>query len=418
MALRAFCHATGAERFFASGTVLEACPADVLLAAPTEIDALVTEVAVAHGAVAGSILARRVTAVRADDAAPVRERYIGGIGVVGVEHRAHEREEVAYPAARQGRLNGSPSVAGAELLVAHVGVRDVPVGGGGVRIERYDAERGVELGLADARSVEPDLEVAEEHPFELDGVGDDRDVLRFAVELELPEFRFGLPELLVDLPQGRHAGPKAIQRPLRVGCAVGQVGEYALRLLGQRLRCRVPPPLRAVRQPPLDGLQFAEARRHFADLVAHSVVLPQPQRGELVLDGEGDPGDLSCGGCHSCLLSCGGKNGKRRPPCPPSGRLLSLWLEHPAVGGYSSLTGAIVSAFCSSAVGFTSSSALTCAQSSLICDVDVASHTVSSKLSFSPRSVRICRPSSLSASRPDSSAFARLSRALLSASSR
>jgi hypothetical protein len=92
-------------------------------------------------AVAGVLvlLGDDVAAIAAGAAVPLRERYIGAAGVVGLEDSAHELEEVEEPTAAEGALNGLAAIPLAKLLAFDVGVCRVARLPGRIRIEGDDA---------------------------------------------------------------------------------------------------------------------------------------------------------------------------------------------------------------------------------------------------------------------------------------
>jgi len=117
----------------------------------------------------------RAAAVGAALAGPVVERHVRRGGVVGLKYRADQHERVAHPALPQGLADRPRGLAGAQGLVADVGVCDLFVRAGRVRLGRDDVEAaGVGVG-AQTADVQLDRERAELHALQGDRVGRDDD---------------------------------------------------------------------------------------------------------------------------------------------------------------------------------------------------------------------------------------------------
>src|ERR1700722_1454363 len=141
----------------ALGTGVSTFTAAVLAGSLIPLQALTARAGVAH--VAGrntvgavvllTILAEleiigvcNAVAIGATPPVPAIDGYIRRGGVVGGQDRSDQAERVVDPTLPQGLGNRNRGVAGAQLLVLNVGMRDILVAGGRIRLQGHAGETG------------------------------------------------------------------------------------------------------------------------------------------------------------------------------------------------------------------------------------------------------------------------------------
>ncbi|HMQ27492.1 MAG TPA: hypothetical protein PKA98_15995, partial [Acidimicrobiales bacterium] len=136
----AVAHATAgsAAGAVASGTSLRTGAAGDVSADAASVAARRAELGAAGSAALQVVAVDEIGAVAAGDPVPVGEGDVGAPGVVGRQDAGGDRERVEEPAVGERPLERDEPVAGAQPLVAHVGVGDVSVGPRGARFERHD----------------------------------------------------------------------------------------------------------------------------------------------------------------------------------------------------------------------------------------------------------------------------------------
>ena len=122
----------------ADRAAVEAFAAALRLAVGAAARALLAEVGVAGAARVALVGVAAAAAVGAGGRFPLVEGDVRGARVVGPQHRPQQDEGVAEAAGREGPLDGSGGVAGADPPVADVGVGHVGLPRGGVRLQIQD----------------------------------------------------------------------------------------------------------------------------------------------------------------------------------------------------------------------------------------------------------------------------------------
>ena len=112
-----------------------------------------------------------VATVGAAGSIPAIQLHIGRLGVVGLEHRADQQEEVADQSAFQGGADGDGRIPRTKPLIADMGMNDAIPAGGGVAIQGDDGIGIHGIGPDEGFQLQVDLKFPQLDAFEFDGLG-------------------------------------------------------------------------------------------------------------------------------------------------------------------------------------------------------------------------------------------------------